>query len=129
MLTGPNGLLTQAENAKEETRGGEVDENIRLWKTEKQANKLAEGTAVNKSKEELLGELKEKKLITEEEYQSLLNGEKIIIGSRTISIEDDDGDDNDEVKTIVQAFKDGDIQVGDYVNYENPSTGKNKYIM
>ena len=111
---GPNGLLTQASNAKEETRGGEVDERIKLWKTEKQANKLAGTTVTSKSREELLKELQERKLLTDDEYQSLVNGEEITIGSRTISLEE-------ETKTIVQAFKDG--EVGDYVNYQNPSSG------
>ena len=115
-LTGENGILTQATRAGEETRGGEVDESIKLWKTEKQTNKLTGGTT-SKSKEELLGELKDKKLLTEDEYQSLLNGEEITIGSRTISIEDK------EAKTIVEAFKAGEIEVGDYVNYQNPSSG------
>ena len=112
-LTGENGILTQATRAREETRGGEVDESIKLWKTEKQTNKLTGGTTTNKSKEELLEELKDNKLLTEEEYQSLLNGEEITIGSRTISIE--------EAKTVVEAFNAGEIEVGDYLDYKNPS--------
>ena len=32
-LTGENGILTQANNAKEQTRAGEVEEIIGLWKT------------------------------------------------------------------------------------------------
>ncbi len=110
-----NGIITQATRARDESRGAKVDESIKLWETEKQANKLTGGT--NKSNEEFLGELKNKKLLTEDEYQSLLNGEEITIGSRTISIEDK------EAKTIVEAFKSGELKVGDYVNYQNPSSG------
>ncbi len=112
-LTGENGILTQANKAKEETRGANVDETIQLWKIEKESGKLTE-TSASKSKDELLKELKEQKLITSEEFEKLTNGEEVTIGSKTISIE--------EVKTIVEAFRDGDIQIGDYVNYKNPSS-------
>ncbi len=112
-LTGENGILSQANKAKEETRGANVDETIQLWKIEKESGKVT-GTSASKSKDELLKELKEQKLITDKEFEKLTNGEEITIGSKTISIED--------VKTIVEAFKDGDIQVGDYVNYQNPSS-------
>ncbi len=113
-LTGENGILLQANKAKEETRGANVDETIRLWKMEKESGKLT-GTSASKSKDELLKELKEQKLITDEEFEKLTDGEEVTIGSKTISIED--------IKTIVEAFKDGEIQVGDYVNYKNPSSG------
>ena len=84
-----------------------------IWKIEKESGKLT-GTSASKSKDELLNELKEQKLITEKEFEKLAKGEEITIGSKNISIE--------EVKTIVEAFKNGDIQVGDYVNYQNPSS-------
>ncbi len=112
-LTGENGILSQANKAKEETRGANVDETIQLWKIEKESGKVT-GTSASKSKDELLKELKEQKLITDKEFEKLTNGEEITIGSKTIIIED--------VKTIVEAFKAGDIQVGDYVNYQNPSS-------
>ena len=35
MLTGENGIITQANTAKTETRGGEVEEKVNLWKVEK----------------------------------------------------------------------------------------------
>ena len=59
-LTGENGILTQANKAKEETRGANVDETIQLWKIEKESGKLTE-TSASKSKDELLKELKEQK--------------------------------------------------------------------
>ena len=93
---------------KKKQGGANVDEAIELWKIEKESNKSST------SKEKLLNDLKEQKLITDEEFEKLTNGEEVTIGSKTISIED--------AKTIVEAFKDGDIQVGDYVNYQNPTS-------
>ena len=36
-LTGENGILTRASEAKEETRGAEVEERVNLWKSEREA--------------------------------------------------------------------------------------------
>lgn len=41
MLTGDNGILTQAQNAKEENRGGAVQEARELWKSNKASDKIA----------------------------------------------------------------------------------------
>ena len=86
-----------------------------MWKTEQATGKLSGNTNSTQTKEELLKDLKDQNLLYDEEYQSLLDGESIQIGSRTISIK--------EAKTIVEAFKEGEIEVGDYVNYKNPSSG------
>lgn len=111
-LTGQNGVLTKATKAKDETRGASVQEAIDLWKTNQEVDKLAGGETAQ-TKAQLLADLKKQNLITAEEYTKLSNGESIIIGSRTISL----------VKTLVEAFKDGEIQIGDYVNY-TPTVGK-----
>ena len=34
MLSGENGIITQAQTAKLETRGAEVEERVNIWKTE-----------------------------------------------------------------------------------------------
>ena len=86
-----------------------------MWKTEQATGKLSGNTNSTQTKEELLKDLKDQNLLYDEEYQSLLDGESVQIGSRTISIK--------EAKTIVEAFKEGEIEVGDYVNYKNPSSG------
>lgn len=35
-----------------------------------------------------------------------------------------DGSNQSNAKTVVQAFKDGELQIGDYVNYQNPKSGE-----
>lgn len=85
MLTGENGVITQAQNAKEETRGGTVQEERDLWMQERN---LAQKTGeTQKSMEEILEELKEKRLLSDEEVQIIKNDEnnEIKIGSRVIS--------------------------------------------
>ena len=119
-LAGDNGILTKANEAKEETRGASVEEEIILWKAEKQADKLTNGMGESvitpvKTKEELLKKLKEDKLLNQEEYEKLKRGETIKIGSKIISIS--------EAKTLVEAFQEGEIKIGDYVDY-TPVEGK-----
>ena len=121
MLTGDNGLLTKASWSKEETRGAAVEEAINLWKTEKVANKLT-GSGTAKTAEQLIDSLGPDgdKFLTAEECTKLKNGETIIIGSRkNISIS--------SAKTLVEAFNDGEIKVGDYVNY-TPVAGRNTNV-
>ena len=56
MLGGENGIITQAQNAKEETRGGEVEEERNLWMSEITMSKTTGETV--QSIEEKLEELK-----------------------------------------------------------------------
>ena len=105
-LTGNNGILTQAGNAKDNTRGASVQEAIDLWKANKNADKLA-GTTTAQTQEELLNQLLSEKLITEEEKGKLVAGETITIGNKNITL----------VKTLVEAFNAGEINIGDYVDY------------
>ena len=81
MLTGENGIITQANTAKTETRGGEVEEKVNLWKVEKNTQEYS--NTETKTEEQLLEELLSNKLVYENE---LNRGEKTItIGSRVIS--------------------------------------------
>ena len=105
-LTGNNGILTQARNAKDNTRGASVEESIDLWKVNKNADKLA-GTTTAQPQDELLNQLLSEKLITAEEKTKLAAGETITIGNKNITL----------VKTLVEAFNDEEINIGDYVDY------------
>ena len=81
MLTGENGILTRANDAKVETRAGTVEEKVNLWKTEK---KMAEHTKQEvKEEEQMLQELLDEKLV----YENEINRENkiITIGDREIS--------------------------------------------
>ena len=85
MLGGENGIITQAQNAKEETRGGEVEEERNLWMSEITMSKTTGETV--QSIEEKLEELKNKGLLSEEEVNTILADEEnsIQIGSKNIS--------------------------------------------
>ena len=79
-LTGENGIVTQAGNAAEETRGAEVEERVNLWKSE---IKSAEYTNASvKTDEELLEEMKTAGILFEEEIDR--EGQTIKIGDRII---------------------------------------------
>ena len=118
MLTGQSGILNQAKSAKEDTRGGEVKEAVALAVSE---NTMAEytGQGTKKTKSELVQELYKAGKLTDEEVAKLEEGNQITIGSIDIDFRK-----LTDVKTLVQAFKDGEINVGDYVNYQNPSSGR-----
>jgi len=103
ILTGENGLLTRAGDAKEETRGASVQEAIDLWKINKSVdNYIGDKTA--QSKTVLLDDLENKGLLINDERNRLEAGETITIGSKQISL--------GEEKSLSDQLK-----VGDYVNY------------
>ena len=83
-LTGQNGILTQAKNAKEQTRIEQVKEQINLWNTEKQMSKQTNQTAT--SEEDFLQGLIDNGSITENEIDRekqviTVEGEEIYYGS------------------------------------------------
>ena len=80
MLTGENGIITQASNAKLETRGGEVEERVSNWKSE---NKLNEYSPIEvQSESDFIQELKDQKLVYDNEIDE--ENKIIKIGSREI---------------------------------------------
>ena len=70
MLTGKNGILTQASNSKIENRGAAVEEAKGLWKAEKRIDNET-GSNEAKSLDEILTELKTQELLTEEEVETI----------------------------------------------------------
>ena len=81
MLGGENGIITQAQNAKLETRAGEVEERVNLWKSEKISSKYTNATV--KTEDELLEEMKTDKILFEDEIDR--ENKLITIGTREIS--------------------------------------------
>ena len=79
-LNGDNGILTQTSNAKMETRGANVEEAKNLWLMEKKLNSA-------KSLDDVLEELREQGLLTDDEVIEIKRRGKIKIGSRTIIFE------------------------------------------
>lgn len=82
-LTGENGLLTKAGDAKEETRGTSVEEARDLWKINQEADNRTESTTAQ-TLEELLNDLENQKLITAEERTTIEQTGEVTIGSKTI---------------------------------------------
>ena len=81
-LTGNNGILSQAQNAKVETRGAAVEEARDLWKQETlTASKTGEDA---KELSVLLDELEKQGLLIGNEKQTILDTGKVTIGTRTI---------------------------------------------
>ena len=82
-LTGDNGILKKAGDAKEETRGASVEEARDLWKINQEADNQTE-SATAQTLEELLNDLENQKLITAEERATIEETGEVTIGSRTI---------------------------------------------
>ena len=80
VLSGENGILTQTSNTKMETRGANVEEAKNLWLMEKKLNSA-------KSLDDVLEELREQGLLTDDEVIEIKRRGKIKIGSRTIIFE------------------------------------------
>lgn len=118
MLTGENGLITKAQEAAEETRGASVEEERDLWKANQYLDDYVSGSS--ESLQELIDRLVEQGLLTEDEKDEILGNEEkgieatgqVTIGSKTIVF-------GTAGKTLVQAFKDGEIEVGDYITDYN----------
>lgn len=108
LLLSDDGVIGKAIYAKEETRGGSVEEEKELWKL---GNKYSKASQI-KTLDKLVDELVDKKLLKENEKDKILGNKekgipkegKITIGSRTIIFE--------ELRLSDFA------KVGDYVNYE-----------
>ena len=90
-LTGENGILTKANDAKTETRGASVEEARDLWKINQETDNYTEnGTA--QTLEELIADLINQNLLTEDEKDQILGNTskgieatgQVTIGSRTI---------------------------------------------
>ncbi len=129
MLTGQNGILTQAQRASEQTDIGKEKEEIAL----------AYNGAVLKKTQEGGGAVTADDL--KDQFDS--NGVKNVIasGSNPITVTFTDsgrkyeidsngnitqvgtGGETTTAKSLVQAFKDGDIKVGDYISYNPIATG------
>ena len=93
----------------ESTRGGDVQETVSLEALNNEQAKYLGGT--QKTRSEVIEELHTKGKLTNEEVAALENNDSITIGGITIdfSILGKKG------KTLVQAFIDNEIKVGDYI--------------
>ena len=110
LVAGDNGLIKKARDARDETRYASIKEEVELWKADKS---LAETTGGNReSLNDFITRLKLKdneQENVEKDASGKIKKITIKIGDKTIDLSDS--------KTLVQAFKDGEIKVGDYLNY------------
>ena len=88
MLTGDNGILNRATQAKEETVAGEVQEERDLWNLAKTTDNYS-NINIAESLDELLERLgpNNKKLLTAEQVEEIKTTGQVTIGSRTIVFE------------------------------------------
>ena len=77
MLTGENGIITRASEAKENTRGGEVKERVEIAAIE---NETIDGTENKKNKQDMIDELYEDGKLTSKEVDTLETTDIITIG-------------------------------------------------
>ena len=84
MLSGNNGILTRATEAKMETIAGQVQEEKDLWELTKLANSYT--SKETESLDELLERLgpNNQKLLTAEQVEEIKTTGEVTIGSRTI---------------------------------------------
>ena len=119
LVAGDNGLIKKARDARDETRYASIKEEVELWKADKS---LAETTGGNReSLNDFITRLKLKdneQENVEKDASGKIKKITIKIGDKTIELSDS--------KTLVEAFKDGEIKVGDYLNYNTKvDTSKN----
>lgn len=108
-----NGVITKAKEAKEETRGAAVEEARDMWELDKSLTKYAGGSS--QSLDELLDRLESQKQITAEEKAQIKETGSVTIGSRTITF--------NTARILVELYDAGELKIGDYVNYQNPTSG------
>ena len=99
-----NGIIIKAGDARDKSYIEAIKEAKEMWDTEQYLGSATEGT--------LAEYLYNKGVITEEEKTIVSNGETITKGKYSVSFK----------QTVAEAFKEGKLQVGDWVNYQNPTT-------
>ena len=100
MLTGENGIIKRAQDAKENTRGGEVKERVDMAAIENEIK----GTDSKTTKADMISELEEEGKLTEEEVEELQTTDIITIGDIEIDFGVLEGDDE---------TGGGDIEIGE----------------
>ena len=125
MLAGDNGILNKAKQAKDATRGGEVQETVALEAANNAGAEYLGGT--KKTRTQVISELHANGKLTDAEVATLEENDVITIGGITIDFSVLGPISN--AKTLVQAFKDGDIKEGDYVtNYNSTLDNTNATV-
>ena len=110
LLLDENGIIAKSKDARNTNRAGAIKEEITLWKADKFA--ADNGAGSHESMDDFLARLKTRRLISDEDIATIKDTRKLQVGKETIVFPSD-------AKTLVQAFKDNEIKVGDYLNYND----------
>ena len=110
LLLDENGIIAKSKDARNANRAGTIRDEISLWEAEKFAS--YNGAGSHESMDAFLARLKTRGLINDEDIQKIKDTRELQVGKEIIKFPSD-------AKTLVQAFKDGEIQVGDYLNYND----------
>ncbi len=127
MLSGNNGILNRATEAKMETIAGQVQEEKDLWELTKLVNSYTSNET--ESLDELLERLgpNNQKLLTAEQVEEIKTTGEVTIGSRTIVFGLENQFEIGEVVTAngLKKFKDSENQDIDWIYFGKDSNGKN----
>ena len=110
LLLDENGIIAKSKDARNANRAGTIRDEITLWEADKVASENGAGS--HESMDAFLARLKTRGLINDEDIQKIKDTRELQVGKEIIKFPSD-------AKTLVQAFKDGEIQVGDYLNYND----------
>ena len=128
MLSGNNGILNRAIEAKVETRGGEVQQERDMWKLTQTTDKYAT-TKVPENLDELLERIgpNNQKLLTAEEVEEVKATGQVTIGSRTIVFGFENQLEIGDVVTVtgLKKFKDSENQDIDWIYFGTDDKGNN----
>ena len=123
ILFGDNGVLKEAMQAKDATRGGEVQEIVRLQASTNIGEEYNEGT--KKTRDEVISELHSRGKLTDKEVAILKESDTITIGGITIDFsvfENASGN-----LTLGAVYDSGDLKIGDKLTYS--SNGQSDWIV
>ena len=107
------GLFDYAGKASDLQRAGMVEDHVNVWKSEKLMAKYAGGEV--KTASELLDDLYEQNLITENERKEANSTGTIKIRDKEIVLKSDG-------ETLVNLYNNGKIKIGDYIGFEIPES-------
>jgi len=110
LILDENGIIAKSKDARNANRAGAIKEEITLWKADKFA--ADNGAGSHESMDDFLARLKTRGLISDEDIATIKDTRKLQVGKEIIVFPSD-------AKTLVQAFKDNEIKVGDYLNYND----------
>ena len=110
LLLDENGIIAKSKDARNANRAGTIRDEITLWEADKVASENGAGS--HESMDAFLTRLKTRGLINDEDIQKIKDTRELQVGKEIIKFPSD-------AKTLVQAFKDEEIKVGDYLNYND----------